>query len=72
MAGVGLQLLERYPGSTAKWRCRCTRCGREVTPQFSNVLRGKSSGCKYCSGHARTAEADACRQLSKYDPLATS
>src|SRR6185437_1837424 len=71
MVAVGVEPLEAYPGSMAKWRCRCMRCGREVTPLFMNVRRGMSSGCKYCSGHARSTEEEAVALLREhgFEPL---
>ncbi len=32
MRAAGLKPLEPYPGSNIRWRCRCTKCGKEVTP----------------------------------------
>jgi hypothetical protein len=43
----GLEPLEPYPGSGRPWRCRCLRCGSEVTPRHNNVKQG-SGGCRYC------------------------
>lgn len=43
----GLQPLEPYPGSTRPWRCRCLRCGAEVTPRYGNIKQGWG-GCRTC------------------------
>ena len=51
MRTAGLEPLETYPGAGAPWRCRCTKCGREVTPRYDDV-RGGHSGCKWCSWQA--------------------
>jgi len=53
MRAAGLEPLDAYPGTDNPWRCRCTACGREVTPRFSMIRRGASKGCKYCAGRAR-------------------
>ena len=47
MRAAGLEPLEDYPGASKPWRLRCLKCGKEVTPLFSNVRNG--SGCKYCA-----------------------
>ena len=49
MRAAGLEPLVEYPGSIARWECRCQRCGRTVTPTYSHVRRGESTGCRYCS-----------------------
>jgi DNA-directed RNA polymerase subunit RPC12/RpoP len=47
MQDAGLEPLEPYPGTTRKWRCRCTRCGAEVSPTHNNVKQS-GSGCRNC------------------------
>lgn len=37
-----------YPGNAKPWRCRCLRCGSEVTPVYSSVVSSGRSGCKFC------------------------
>ena len=49
MTGAGLQPLELFAGAHKPWRCRCTTCGRESTPTFSNVQNGKR--CVFCGGN---------------------
>ena len=44
---VGLEPLEAYPGSAAKWKCRCLNCGKHTYPRAANVIH-KNSGCKHC------------------------
>lgn len=47
MRSLGAEPLEPYPGKNSKpWRCRCTKCGQEITPTFSNARR--FSPCRYC------------------------
>jgi hypothetical protein len=43
----GLEPLEPYPGSGRPWRCRCLRCGAEVTPRHGNIKQGWG-GCRTC------------------------
>jgi hypothetical protein len=49
MRSMGLEPLEPYGGTHVPWRCRCVRCGHEVTPRFHHVRRGKSKGCRFCA-----------------------
>jgi recombinational DNA repair protein (RecF pathway) len=39
-----------YPGAGMPWQSTHTKCGREVTPTYSNVRSGHT-GCKYCVGN---------------------
>jgi DNA-directed RNA polymerase subunit RPC12/RpoP len=55
MRAAGVEPLERYPGVTRRWRCRCLTCGEEVTPSLMSVRQGRG-GCRDC-GIARRAEA---------------
>jgi hypothetical protein len=48
MREAGLEPLEPYSGTLTPWRCRCTRCGEEVSPQHSRVKAG-SIGCTSCA-----------------------
>ena len=45
---VGLEPLEPYINSTHKWRCRCLKCGAEVSPQYSTII-SNGSGCRFCA-----------------------
>ncbi|MDF3294264.1 hypothetical protein [Streptomyces silvisoli] len=54
MVMAGLEPLEPYPGHRAPWRCRCTRCGRQVTPTRAKVMSG-GSGCRACGLRAAGA-----------------
>jgi len=61
MRAAGLEPLEPYPGHTASpWRCRCTRCGSEVTARLQKIRAGEGC-CKRCgvkaSAAARSADA---------------
>jgi hypothetical protein len=44
----GLEPLEPFPGTSSKWKCQHLKCGRTVTPTYSNVTQG-GGGCKACS-----------------------
>jgi hypothetical protein len=49
MFAAGLRPLVSYPGAGKPWRCRCVKCGREVTARLTGVRTGK--GCRYCATH---------------------
>ena len=49
MVSRGLTPLEPYKRADGKWKCRCIKCLREVTPTYSSIGQGQS-GCVYCSG----------------------
>lgn len=44
----GLEPLEPYKGASTARRCRCNKCGREVSPQYASLKQGQG-GCKYCA-----------------------
>ena len=50
MKSSGVIPIEPYPGKDKPWVCTCVKCGREVTPTYSNARRGQG-GCKFCSEH---------------------
>ncbi|MFB7467079.1 hypothetical protein ACFCZ1_26890 [Streptomyces sp. NPDC056224] len=69
MRAAGLEPLEPYPGSGAPWRCRCTTCGRETIPTYSNVNSG-SSGCRFCAFNSANDErASAEMRAAGFEPL---
>lgn len=47
MREAGLEPLVPYPGSARPWKCTCTRCNREVSPQYRHIKAGQK-GCKDC------------------------
>lgn len=49
MVAAGVEPLAPYPGARELWPCRCTSCGRDVTPRYDAVKRGISSGCRWCA-----------------------
>jgi hypothetical protein len=55
MRAAGLEPLEPYPGHTAgPWRCRCTKCGSEVTARLQKIRAGEGC-CKRCGVEASAA-----------------
>lgn len=56
----GVHPLEPYPGSNAKWRCKCLRCDEEVFPRYATVVKGGEGGCNACAkktaGQTRSAQ----------------
>ncbi|MFF7362332.1 hypothetical protein [Streptomyces sp. NPDC008125] len=69
MRAAGLEPLEPYPGSGTPWRCRCTTCGSETTPTYSNV-NGGSSGCRFCAFNSVNDEsASAEMRTAGFEPL---
>lgn len=51
MRAAGFEPLEPYIGSSKPWLSRCTHCGHESTPAYSNVRQG--STCKHCRSGRR-------------------
>ena len=49
-----LEPLEPYPGSKAKWRSRCLRCGQEVAPRYNSIQSGQG-GCVHCARKCSTS-----------------
>ena len=58
MRNAQLEPLEPYPGSLAKWRCRCLKCNKIVSPCYSTIQRG-SGGCRWCRNSGFKAADDA-------------
>lgn len=48
MRKANLEPLEPYQLSTSKWKCRCLKCNKIVTPTYDKIRSG-AGGCKYCS-----------------------
>jgi hypothetical protein len=68
MRSAQLQPLEPYPGSVAKWRCRCLKCNMIVTPCYSTIQRG-SGGCRWCRNSGFKAANDAMVYLITHTDL---
>ncbi len=47
MKKAGLQPLEPYLNNKAKWKCKCLKCGRIVSPTYGGVRSGQG-GCVTC------------------------
>ena len=59
MLKAGLEPLEPYRNNRHKWKSRCLKCERIVTPRYESIKQGHS-GCIYCSGNkvdSKDAEA---------------
>ena len=50
MLSANLEPLEAYSGTDKPWKCKCLKCGKEVTPRYASVRSGKN-GCAYCAGN---------------------
>jgi len=48
MLAAGLTPLERYPGSTHKWKCQCQGCKAVLRVSYSSIQQG-GGGCKACA-----------------------
>ncbi|MEX0172139.1 hypothetical protein [Streptomyces sp. LMG1-1-1.1] len=69
MRAAGFEPLEPYRSSQTPWHCRCTTCGRESTPTYSNVNGGRSR-CRFCSSTSSNAErAAADARKAGFEPL---
>jgi len=47
MISQQIEPLEPYKGATAKWRCKCLKCSREISTMYNTVKNG--SGCRFCA-----------------------
>ena len=44
----GIQPLEPFKTSHSKWKSKCLRCEKDVSPSYHDIKQG-SGGCKYCA-----------------------
>lgn len=49
MLKAGLKPLEPYINTLTKWKCKCLRCKKIVSPTFAGIQQGRG-GCAYCAG----------------------
>ena len=49
MQSKKLEPLVPFPGSAAKWKSKCLKCGKEVSPSYNSIRSGQG-GCIYCAG----------------------
>jgi len=67
MRDAEFEPLEEYPGrASAKWLCKCLRCGKESTPRLTRIRQG--SRCYFCGRRAvsmarRTPEKQAIAEM---------
>ena len=59
-----LEPLVPYPGSQKPWKCKCLRCGKEVTPAYTTI-QAEQKGCVYCGGKKVDAKEAYAYMLSK-------
>ena len=48
MKDKGLQPLEPFVSASTKWKCKCLRCLKTVSPSYKQVSTA-AGGCKYCA-----------------------
>lgn len=61
--------LEPYTNSSSRIRCKCTVCGKEITPFAGNLLKGE--GCKHCAGNQKLTHAAFVDQVKRMNPNVT-
>lgn len=60
---------EPYKGNAVHWKCKCLKCGKEVSPKYSDIKQG-DGGCKYCAGtYVDPFEAASLMRASFLEPL---
>jgi len=69
MLAANLKPLVSYPGAGVNWKCKCMKCGNEVSPRLASIKRG--GGCVYCSGLGKVTESEAVQILlnANIEPL---
>ncbi len=48
LLALGIQPLEPFKTSHAKWKSQCLRCQNKIQPSYHDINQG-SGGCKFCS-----------------------
>ncbi len=61
--------IEPYINSSSRIRCKCTVCGKEITPFAGNLLKGE--GCRHCAGNQRLTHEEFVAQVRKANPNVT-
>jgi recombinational DNA repair protein (RecF pathway) len=61
MLKAGLKPLEPYKNSSAKWRSRCLKCKKIVSPTYAAIQQGSGS-CVYCARN-KVDEKDAIKLM---------
>ena len=54
MTNAELIPLVDFPGVGRPWKCRCTKCGHEVSPCLTSIRAGQ--GCRFCAGQVVDTE----------------
>ena len=61
--------IEKYPGAGSPWESIHTRCGKKVTPRYSDVKKG-GGGCGFCGGSkVDIADAPILMRDNGFEPL---
>ena len=69
MLAANLKPLVPYPGAGVNWKCKCLKCGNEVSPRLASIKRG--GGCVYCAGLGKVTPSEAVEILreAQIEPL---
>ena len=62
MRAANLEPIDDYPGGKSPWRCRCLKCGLEVSPSLASV-RNNGGGCRPC-GLKKSAKSRSTSELN--------
>ena len=49
MLKAGLKPLEPYTNTLTKWKCKCLKCKKIVSPTYGGIQQGRG-GCAFCAG----------------------
>jgi hypothetical protein len=58
MLSKDLEPLEQYKRADGRWKCRCMKCSKIVTPTYSAVSQGQG-GCRFCTNKGLDYNASA-------------
>jgi hypothetical protein len=64
----GLEVLEEFTSAKSPWRCKCLKCGAEVSPQWDKILSGRG-GCPTCAEHGFKSSSPAILYLLRHESL---
>lgn len=69
-ASYDFKPLEQFPGSNAKWRCKCIRCGTETLVSYRAMKHQGVRGCRTCwAGYVDPADAQRLAEALDLRPL---
>lgn len=68
MRAAKLEPISEYPGNKKPWKCKCLKCGMEVSPSLASV-RTNGGGCRPCglkkSAKSRTLDGNSAIEIMK-------